>query len=209
MQRISAFSLAQPIRLCLSAVIALSVCPSFSTAQTNAQNTHEHGAATVNIVQSGTIARAELNITGIDVVGFEHAAHSNEDRQEIGEALRKLGKAEQFLSWPTEFSCVLDTEHAALLGKDHEDEHDDHDHEVTSEDSDDEHQDDEDTHTEFTAIYKWTCPHFNLSGTARLSIFEAFPRLEKLTINFVGESIQAQQIATSRGPEFVLEMLGQ
>jgi hypothetical protein len=51
---------------------------------------HEHGKARLNVVFAGDELVIELEVPGVNVVGFEHPAHSDSEKRAVSKALRRF-----------------------------------------------------------------------------------------------------------------------
>ena len=53
---------------------------------------HQHGHGTLNLAVEGQTVQMELEVPGVDIVGFEHKAQSAEDRAKIEAAEKTLSQ---------------------------------------------------------------------------------------------------------------------
>ena len=83
---------------------------------------HEHGHSTLNIAIEGERVLMELEAPGMDIVGFEHAATSDEDRAAVERARETLSDPLELFAMPADARCTVETAEVALAG----DEHDEH-----------------------------------------------------------------------------------
>ncbi|MEO1293112.1 MAG: DUF2796 domain-containing protein [Pseudomonadota bacterium] len=106
---------------------------------------HVHGHSTLNIAVEGTEVAMEFIAPGADIVGFEHAATSDEDRAAITAAKTTLGDPLGLFVMPASAECTLQTAAVELVteGADHDDHghgkhgHDEHGHDEHSHDKHD------------------------------------------------------------------------
>lgn len=105
--------------------LVLSV-PAFA-AEKRELGAHEHGHGELNIAIEGQALAVELHVPGADIVGFEHAATSAEDKAKIEEAKGILSKPLDLFVLPEAAGCTLANAGVELIteGGDHDD-HDDH-----------------------------------------------------------------------------------
>lgn len=91
-----------PAALLLSGLL----CTPFSTAA-NAQEhgAHTHGEADVLIILEGTSLFITLESPAVNLLGFEHAPHTNKQKQLAKEVVAELQKAEHFFAITP--ACVL------------------------------------------------------------------------------------------------------
>ncbi len=190
------------------AAVLLAVSPSSVLADGSQHAAHQHGVATLNIVQNGTIVRAELTAAGADIVGFEHKATSEASKKKVSDALELLKQSANAIVWPIEFNCSAKESKADLTSPEPDDHDEKHGH--ANEDHHDdhgEHHEEESEHSQFEALYEWECRSFDLSGDVQLPVFTTFGTLTDLTINFVGDTVQGQQKVGRNTPRFQLGKL--
>ena len=68
---------------------------------------HEHGKSELKIAIEGNQVVVELESPGNDIVGFEHAAESDQDMAAVEKALAILEKPLALFSPPAEAGCTL------------------------------------------------------------------------------------------------------
>ena len=161
---------------------------------------HEHGVGALNIAVDGKTVAMEFHAPGADIVGFEHAAESAEDRAAVDAAVAALARPLDLFVLPTAAECSVTQASAALES---EEEHDDHDHEAHAEgegheDHDDhahethaegdDHDDHETSHTEFHAAYVLTCGNPNALSGIEFAYFDAFENARELEVQIVTAS---------------------
>lgn len=92
---------------------------------------HEHGHATLALVQENNELQLLLTSPAMNIVGFEHAPSTDEHHAKIDAAAKLLKDHNQIFSISTEAGCAL--EHAEvrseLLEASYKDDHDEHHHE--------------------------------------------------------------------------------
>ncbi len=127
------------------AFAALSV-PAHTVAQTERDlDSHEHGAASLNIGIDAASVFIELDTPWNNVIGFEHAPSSDEDHALLDEALALLGKPENLFVFNGAECVTSEVDIDSTIGEDdHDDEH--HDDDAKHDDHDDEHHDDDTKH---------------------------------------------------------------
>lgn len=175
---------------------------------------HEHGAGALNIALEGTKVAMEFEAPGADIVGFEYAATSEEDRATIDTAISDLARPMTLFVMPAVAGCTVTAANVALIGEDehdhdahghdeehaHEDEHG-HEHEDKAHASKDAHHHDEDhaheehaadeaevEHTEFHADYTLDCAAPGKIDQIAFAYFERFPNALELEVQILTES---------------------
>ena len=208
-------------RINLSAAISACLVASFATpvlAQTERDlDSHEHGAASMNVAIDGSTVFIELESPWNNLVGFEHEPSTEEQHELVDNALAKLNEAKSLFGFNgTECSLLVasienglgeddhddhddhDDEHASK--DDHDDDHDDHDDEHADkddhEDHDDEHADHDDhgdegeVHSSVAAFYSFECGDSKKLESIDVKILSVWSGFEELDVQLIGPSGQ-------------------
>ncbi|MEZ8168671.1 MULTISPECIES: DUF2796 domain-containing protein [unclassified Vibrio] len=191
---------------------------------------HVHGQVEVNIAQDGQELLVEVTAPGADVVGFEHAPETAEQKKVFEQAIAQLNKPEELFSFNNasctlKFKSVANTlegDHDDHEGHDHADhaehDHDDHkDHDHAEHDHDDhkghdhaEHDHDdheghdhsEGGHGEFTVEYHYQCSDVAKLDTVSTQWFSKFGNTEKMTVNLLTDTAQVQEVLNAERISF-------
>ena len=132
----------------LAVVIGMTVSASvLANEEFRSHEAHVHGKVEVNIAQDGQELLVEVTAPGADVVGFEHAPETAEQKKVFEQAIAQLNKPEDLFgfnnaSCTLKFKSVTNTlegDHDNHEGHDHaEHDHNDHkDHDHAEHDHDD------------------------------------------------------------------------
>jgi hypothetical protein len=173
---------------------------------------HEHGHSVLNVAIAGDRVEMELMAPGMDIVGFEHAAETAEDKAAVDDAEAILRDPLALFVLPDEAGCAMQTaaveleaegEHEGQHGEEHvaaehaeEGEHDEHaEHEG------------EESHTEFHAEYAITCASPGDLGTIEFVFFERFPGAEEIELTVITESGQTRYQVERDAPRIDLKGL--
>jgi len=130
---------------------------------------HEHGHARLAIGLEGQTLSAELEVPGMDVVGFEHPPKSDGDKAAVAAALERLEDAGAMFDLPAAAGCAVTEAHA--------------EHEI----------DDDGDHSEFHAHYSWNCSAPAKLDAVEVRHFEHFPGTEEIEAQIVGPNGQSAQ----------------
>src|SRR5690606_21837304 len=87
---------------------------------------HEHGVAQLDAALEGNVLEIELRSPAINLLGFEHAANSAEDKRKVADARAQLEQPNRLFGLSAEAGCKLDEarlESPLFAGKGHEHEH--------------------------------------------------------------------------------------
>jgi len=139
----------------LTTLVAVAAClPLTAKAQTERDlDSHEHGAALLNVAIDGDQLFIELESPWNNVVGFEHAPETEEQHQLVDAAAELLENPSELFALAAG-NCALTSsaiesgislEHDEEHHDDHDDEHDEH---AEKDDHDEHHDDEHDEHAE-------------------------------------------------------------
>ena len=170
----------------LLSLIALAVAattPVFAE-ETRQLDAHEHGVGQLDIAFDGKQISMELHAPGADIVSFEYAAESAEDRAKVDAAVAILARPSDLFVLTEAAGCTIVQASAELESEegqaDHEDEHDDH------EDAD--HQEKnvgEAGHTEFHAEYLLACADPGAVTEITFTYFDVFPNALEVEVQLI------------------------
>jgi hypothetical protein len=146
---------------------------------------HEHGVGRLDVALEGRTLEFELDSPAMNIVGFEHAATSADDKAKLAAAKEVLLKPHALFSVPEAAECnvVAQKLESPLFG-DKPDADDDHDHEAGGHD--------EHEHSEIHGTYKFTCNVPAVLKTLDLTqIFKSFPATQKLQVQLISPKGQS------------------
>lgn len=200
------------------AIMMILLCTTAGAETQRELNAHEHGVGELNIAIDGATVGIELHAPGADIVGFEYAAETAEDRAAIDDAVAVLAKPMALFVLPDAAACSVvqasagleleDThhdhedhaehdheEHAEHDEHDHKehaehDAHDKHDHEEHAEHDAHDHDDhaDEASHSEFHAAYTLNCAAPEAITAIDFVYFDTFENARELEVQIVSGS---------------------
>jgi len=166
---------------------------------------HVHGIAALNLALEGEEVHVELDSPAANIVGFEHAPSSEADHAALDKAVATLKDGDQLFRFNSEAGCRMEKAQvtSALLDEDHDEHADDHGHEEKNAHGDAEHQHEEqgheehgheehedETHSDIDAAYHFECDQPAKLKQLTVELFEAFPGMEELKVQYVIESEQ-------------------
>jgi hypothetical protein len=176
---------------------ALVLSPAFAEDQHRELGAHVHGHGTLNIAIEDKRVALELEVAGMDVVGFEHAASTPEQKGAVDKAKGLLEKPLDVFALPAAAGCspaeakvVIETEAHGDHGHDHDkgDAKGDHDHDGHDHDHGDKA---EGGHSHFHATYALDCTSPAELTTITFNYFKLFAGAKELTVNVVGAKGQS------------------
>jgi hypothetical protein len=203
----------------VTALAALAICSAASAARAEEEHrelgAHEHGHGTLNIAVEDKHVSMELEVPGMDVVGFEHEARTTEQKSAVEKAKAELSKPLALFKLPAPANCSvkeakveIETEHEE--GEDH-DAHakeekaeaqvcEDHD---KAEHAGEEHEDEE-GHNAFHVTYALDCEKPANLTSLTFDYFKTFTGAQKLTVNVVTAKAQNKYEVSRDKPELDL-----
>jgi hypothetical protein len=192
-------------RLLPPAALCLAPLP-LAAHETRQMDAHVHGTGALQIAIEGTTVAMEITVPGADIVGFEHAPGSDDERAAIEAALARFDDAFTLFTLQGDAGCAAATKakHArgygiaeahdqvddhAQDGHDHVDTHDDHghDHDHAAAAGHDDH-DHEENHADFHAIYEMTCTDPAAITAIAFPYFDLFENARQLQVQIVSDS---------------------
>lgn len=177
---------------------------------------HVHGSATLGVVVDGPQLVIELDSPAANLIGFEHRPSDATEEAAVQAALARLQRPEQMFTIPPSAGCEstaveidygLDTaagqaehdagearEGATPTSSPRPDE-------GTSHEGPDEreHEHEHAQHTDIVATYQYRCAATTAIEALAIGLFDAFPLLERLDVQFVNGAMQgAEQLTRDR-----------
>lgn len=150
------------------------------------QGSHVHGAGQLNLALDADNLYLELRSPAASVVGFEHAPSNQADHAALDNAVAILEQGERLFVFSPAAGCRLQSVDiaSALIdqGRDGGHAH------RSGQDMDTaagHHEDDDTTHSDITATYRFVCAHPDQLQRADVGLFEAFPPMQHLEVQFI------------------------
>lgn len=191
----------------LAVVIGMTVSTNvLANEEFRSHEAHVHGQVEVNIAQDGQELLVEVTAPGADVVGFEHAPETTEQKKVFEQAIAQLNKPDELFSFNNasctlKFKSVTNTlegEHDEHEGHDHaehdHDDHEGHDHAEHDHDNHKGHDHSEGGHGEFTVEYHYQCSDIEKLDTVNTQWFSKFSNTKSMTVNLLTDSAQIQEV---------------
>lgn len=170
---------------------------------------HVHGIAALNLALEGQEVEIELDSPAANIVGFEHAPSSESDHAALDKAAALLKAGDRLFRFNEDAGCQMENADVSseLLEEDH-DEHEEHEghadkkssmHSHEEEKAHD-HEDEEhehEGHADIEAAYHFECTEPSKLTQLTVELFEAFPDMEKIDVQYVIESKQGASELTA------------
>jgi hypothetical protein len=168
---------------------------------------HVHGHGTLDIAVEDKRVSMELEVPGMDIVGFEHEASTDAQKAALQKAKSELAKPLTLFSLPASAGCTVMNAKVAL-----EAEHEgaDHDHDAKGEHeehADADHDEDEHEghhHSAFHVSYALDCAKPAELTSIAFDYFKAFAGAQSLTVNVVTAKAQSTYEVKRDKPELDL-----
>ena len=150
---------------------------------------HVHGHGTLNIAIEDKRVSMELEVPGMDIVGFEHAASTDDQKAAVDKAKARLEKPLGVFSLPVDAGCTVTEAKVAIEAEHDDDNAKDADHT----DAKDGHGHEEHAgHNQFHATYALDCTNPAELTTITFDYFTQFAGAHDLTVSVVTGKGQSQ-----------------
>lgn len=150
--------------------------------ESHSHGAHEHGHGHLNLVLDGNQLMIELQAPAADLVGFEHAANTDEEKAQYAKAVARLQQPDALFRFDPAAGCKLTQQELQAAKEDHDHEHE-HEHEHDKADgAHDEHHHDDAGHADMGAMYTYTCATPAKLTGLEVTLFSLYPSLEKLSV---------------------------
>jgi hypothetical protein len=187
----------------LFVLLHISASPSMAEETHREHGSHVHGVGNLNVVLDQNTLLIELISPAANIVGFEHAAETPEQRAALEKAIHTLENGRELFHLPQEGECKLvsaDIENSVgtMQGESYEHEEESHDHhEHSAENETHEH---DEGHSDFEAHYKFSCNQPESLGHMTVKLFQRFPNTEKLNVQLITTRRQGAAVLTADNP---------
>lgn len=192
----------------LRSLLALAFLPWLAASAEEAHRAHgphEHGAAELHVVVEGKALYIELHVPAMNVVGFEHEANDDEQRQAVIAVEAVLERTAAILTPTPDAQCSPVQAHVSLemLSHDHEGKEHEAEHEKEAGDAggkEHEHGEVEGGHSEVHAEYELNCANPDRLEEVRIHLFEHYPGIQRIDAEIIGIGGQAAATLTPETP---------
>lgn len=152
--------------------------------ESHSHGAHEHGHGLLNFVVDGNQLMIELQAPAADLVGFEHAATTAEEKAQYAKALAQLKQPETLFGIAPAAACQL--AHQEIKAPQPEEDHEGHDHDAAHDEDHANHDHDaaheQHEHADLGAIYTYNCTAPDRLNGLTAKLFSVYPSLSKLTV---------------------------
>ena len=184
--------IAAVLALALGTILGIVAGASPAAAQHRELGAHEHGKGTLNVAVEGKRVSMELEVPGVDIVGFEHAARTPKQKAAVEKAKKQLLAPQTLFKLPEAAGCSVSAASVELEAGGHADPKakakGKHDH----------------GHTEFHAQYTFDCQTPASLTAIDFDYFRAFAGARRLDVNVITAGGQSKLTATRTKPRIDL-----
>jgi len=166
-----------------------------AASETRHADAHEHGHGQLTVAIEGATVEMELEIPGMDIVGFEHQPETAAQHDAFDAGKAKLAQGGALFSVVGESGC--DFKEAHFL------EHEDHDDDKKTETA--VHADEDEEHMEFHVSYQFSCKDTAKIAGFSFPFFKQFPNSEELDVQIVTSKGQFQFEVNPGEPTLTLD----
>jgi hypothetical protein len=156
---------------------------------------HLHGKVVVNLALEGDTLSAELDAPAINVIGFERAPRSADEKREVAAVDRWLGSGVGVLGVPAAARCERrDVRYTPpkLGGEAHDHEHG-HEHDHEHEHDADGGEGDGEAHADYVARFTYRCANPAALAWADLWLVRRLKGVAEVEVNLVTPQVQTQR----------------
>ena len=121
-------------------------------------SSHQHGHVELRVAIDGGTLSMEMEAPGENIVGFEHAAKTDEQKKAVAEAKAKLADAAALFTLTADAGCSLTSSEAEI------------------------HQEGE--HNAFEASYSFACDDIAKLSSIETKLFALFPSIEEIDVDY-------------------------
>ena len=146
---------------------------------------HVHGQANMTLITEGNKVEIAIESPAMNMLGFEHEAHSEQDKKTVTKVEKILSDSSALFTFDGA-NCQAETSNLDI-GHD--------EHQAMAEETGHKHQ-----HMDIDARYSFTCEHIEQLQRVHVSLFELFPALSKLNVEWVNNGKQGLDVLTSDSP---------
>ena len=141
---------------------------------------HQHGHSRISIAIENSMLQLEFEAPANDIVGFEYAAKSAEEKQAVAKATEKLKEATAIFDLPNAAQC-----RAAKVTSEFEVQHG--------------------GHAEFHATYEFNCQNMKQLKRIDFKVFKLFPGMQEIEVGIIGTRGQKAFEVTPAKPSILLD----
>lgn len=144
---------------------------------------HVHGVTTLELAMEGGVVEMTFRAPGMDIVGFEHAPHTDADREAIDAALQLMRTPATLVTLPAAADCQLTQARVRHHAGDPEG-----DAEPGGHAAEEAHDHDAGGHSTFEVTYTFACRHPDALDRIAFPFFAQFPNAREIEAQYVTDA---------------------
>ena len=145
-------------RLALATALTAALATPIHAEESRELGSHEHGHVELKVAIDGDTLLMELEAPGENIVGFEHAATTDEQKSAVEAASAQLKDADAVIVLPAAAGCTLASAKSEL------------------------HQ--EGDHNAFEASYSYTCSDIGKLASFSTKLFTLYPSIKEIEVQY-------------------------
>jgi hypothetical protein len=167
---------------------------------------HVHGHGNLNIAVEDKRVSMEFEVPGMDIVGFEHDATTDDQKAAMEKAKAQLAQPLAVFKLPAAAGCTVADAKVAIETEHHHDDDpdEDHDHGHDKAAAEDHDHDEHESHKEFHVTYALDCAKPASITSIDFDYFKLFAGAHDLTVNIVTAKAQNTYNVTRDAPSLNL-----
>ncbi|MFD0916879.1 DUF2796 domain-containing protein [Pseudahrensia aquimaris] len=163
------------------AILATSFTPVLAT-EKRELDSHEHGHVKLEIAIEGNAMEIKLEAPGESIVGFEHAAKTDDQKAAVAKAREQLSDANTLFVIPADAGCTVQASSAEL-----------HQH---------------GNHNEFEGEYTFNCTNTAALASMETKLFSLYPSIEEIDVDYVSANGQGSVELEADSPRITFAPAG-
>ena len=183
------------------AALAFAAVPAFAADEHRELGPHQHGHGILNIAVEKNRVSMDLDVPGMDIVGFEHKPESASDKTTAAKAEKLLADALVLFKVPASAGCKVTQAKVAIEAEDADvkDASKKEDEAKSTEKSGDAHEEHK-GHNDYNVSYVLDCTKPSEITSIQFDYFTSFEGAKALTVNVVSEKAQNSYEVTREKP---------
>ncbi len=191
----------------LAALALAATAPALARAEEHRElGPHVHGHGNLNVAVEDQRVSMELEVPGMDIVGFEHDATTEDQKAAMEKAKAQLAQPLSVFKLPAAAGCTVADAKVAVEAEHHHDgdADEDHDHDHDKAAGEDHDHDEHEGHKEFHVTYALDCTKPASITAIDFDYFKLFAGAHDLTVNIVTAKAQNTYNVTRDAPSLDL-----
>ncbi len=156
-------------------------CQTSAAAEFRSRGAHVHGSATLDIALQDTLLDIEFESPAINVIGYEHAPATDQEKAALQEANRTFNAGDRLFVWPAAAQCKQASAKRTPI--------------AYEQDGDDDKPNA--PQANYVVAYRFTCAHPEKLEWIDVKLFTVTRGMQKIIANVVTATLQTQVLLTA------------